>query len=110
LLNSESNHIEINLSKVPNANSDNWHKDNKDNLVLHLKLYSTKSDKYFIKVVIENKFAHKKDQFALSKEKLNHLALFQTEIKVKGEFLLPFRDYRPHLYKTSEDKMLDYLF
>lgn len=110
LLNAESNHIEINLSSVPNVNSDNWHKDNKDNLVLHLKLYNTNADKYFIKAVIENKFAHKKDQFALSKEKLNQLALFQTEIKVNSNFLLPFRDYRPHLYKTPEDKMLDYLF
>ena len=47
---------------------------------------------------------------ALSKEKLNQLALFQTEIKVNSEFLLPFRDYRPNLYKTAEDKILDYLF
>lgn len=110
LLNAENNHIETKLSKVSDVNSDNWHKDNKDNLVLHLKLYNTKSDKYFIKAVIENKFAHKKDQFSLSKEKLNQLALFQTEIKVNSDFLLPFRDYRPHLYKTAEDKMLDYLF
>jgi hypothetical protein len=110
LLNIESNHIEINLSKIPNVNSDNWHKDNRDNLVLHLKLYNTKSVKYFIKAVIENKYGHKKEQFALSKEKFNQLALFQTEIKVNSEFLMPFRDYHPHLYKTKEDKMLDYLF
>jgi len=110
LLDAENNHVEINLSNAPNVNSDNWHQDNKDNLVLHLKLYNTNADKYFIKAVIENKFAHKKDQFALSKEKLNQLALFQTEIKINSEFLLPFRDYRPHLYKTAEDKMLDYLF
>lgn len=110
LLGADNNHIEINLSDVPNVNSDNWHKDNKGNLVLHLKLYNTNADKYFIKAVIENKFAHKKDQFALSKEKLNQLAIFQTEIKVNSKFLLPFRDYRPHLYKTDEDKMLDYLF
>lgn len=110
LLNAENNHIETKLSKVHNVNSENWHKDNIDNLVLHLKLYNTKSDKYFIKAVIENKYAHKKDQFSLSKEKLNQLALFQTEIKVNSDFLLPFRDYRPHLYKTAEDKMLDYLF
>lgn len=110
LLNADNNHIEINLSSLPYVYSDNWHKDNKDNLVLHLKLYNTNADKYFVKAVIENKFAHKKDQFALSKEKLNQLAIFQTEIKVNSNFLLPFRDYRPHLYKTEEDKMLDYLF
>lgn len=110
LLNAENNHIEFKLSEGQNANPDNWHKDNRANLVLHIKLYNTKSDKYFIKAVIENKFAHKKDQFALSKEKLNQLALFQTEIKVISDLLLPFRDYRPHLYKTAEDKMLDYLF
>jgi len=110
LLNAENNHIEIILSRIPNVNSEDWHKANIDNLVLHLRLYNTKSDKYFIKATIENKFAHKKDQFALSKEKLNQLALFQTEIKVSSNFLLPFRDYRPNLYKTEEDKMLDYLF
>jgi hypothetical protein len=110
LLNTQNNQIEINLSKIQNVNSENWHKNNKDNLVLHLKLYNTKSDKYFIKTIIENKFALKKEQFALSKEKLNQLALFQTEIKVNSGFLIPFRDYRPYLYKTTEDKMLDYLF
>ena len=47
LLNTKNNHIEINLSKVPNVNSDNWHKDNRDNIVLHLKLYNTKSRKIF---------------------------------------------------------------
>ena len=110
LLNEENNHKEFKLSQQQNAIPENWHKNNIENLFLHLKLYNTKSDKYFIKAVIENKFGHKKDQFSLSKEKLNQLALFQTEIKVISENLLPFRDYRPHLYKTVEDKMLDYLF
>ena len=110
LLSAEKNHKEFRLSEQQNAVPENWHKDNKENLFLHLKLYDTKSDKYFIKAVIENRFGHKKDQFALSKEKLNQLALFQAEIKVISENLLQFRDYRPHLHKTAEDKMLDYLF
>ena len=110
LLNAENNHIEFKLSEHQNSIPENWPKDNRENLFLHLKLYNTKSDKYFIKAVIENKYGHNKKQFSLSKEKLNQLALFQTEIKVINENLLQFRDYRPHLYKTAEDKMLDYLF
>ena len=78
--------------------------------MLHIKLYNSSPEKYFIKAVIENQYAHQKDQFSLSKEKLNLLALFQTEIQVQTDGLLPFRDYRPNLYKTAEDKMLDYLF
>jgi len=110
LLRAEKNHIKITLSELPDLNSGHWHKDNRDNIILHLKLYNKQSDKYFIKTVIENKFIHKRKEFAFFKAKLNQLALFQTEIKVTSEFLLPFRDYQSHLYKTDEDKMLDYLF
>ena len=110
LLLAENNHKKFILSEQFNAKPENWHKDNRENLLLHLKLYDNGSSKYFIKAIIENNYSHKKAQFSISKEKLNQLALFQTEIQVNNNFLLPFRDYRPHTYKSSEDKMLDYLF
>ncbi|MFW5983092.1 MAG: helicase-related protein [bacterium] len=110
LLNADDNHLEIVLSKQDDVDSSFWHKANIDNLVLHLKLYGSNANKYFIKAILENRYAHKKSQFSLAKEKLNQLALFQVEISANSKHLLPFRDYQPNLYKTDEDKMLDYLF
>ncbi|MBN9379928.1 MAG: hypothetical protein J0H74_04145 [Chitinophagaceae bacterium] len=110
ILNSENCHVELVLSKQPGANDINWHKDNKDNLVLHLKLYSNYPNRYYIKAILENKYAYRKDQFSFSKEKLNLLSLFQTEIKIHSDCLKPFKDYHADTYKSDEDKMLDYLF
>ena len=103
-------HYIVVLSTIEGVNTENWHKDQKDNLLLHLKLYTNNPDKYFIKAVIENRFPHQKDQFSNAKEKLNQLCLFQTEIKVSSPCLLPFNDYQANLYKSDEDRMLDYLF
>jgi hypothetical protein len=103
-------HLELKLSEQPNCNFENWNKEMKENLVFHLKLYSNYADKYYIKAVIENKVQIPKDKFSLSKEKVNQVSCFQTEIKIDSENLLPFRDYKTHLYKTDEDKMLDYLY
>lgn len=108
--NAPNEHLELKLSELPNCIFDNWHKELKENLVFHLKLYSNYSDKYYIKAVIENKVKIPKDKFSLSKEKVNQVSCFQTEIKVETEKLLPFRDYKSHLYKTDEDRMLDYLY
>ncbi|OMP77070.1 helicase-related protein [[Flexibacter] sp. ATCC 35208] len=103
-------HLEIKLSEQPNCNSENWSKEMKDNLVFHLKLYDNYTDKYYIKAVIENKTLIEKKDFLLSREKVNRLSCFQTEIRIGSDKLLPFRDYKTHLYKTDEDKMLDYLY
>ncbi|MCU0440364.1 MAG: hypothetical protein MUC49_20935 [Raineya sp.] len=110
ILKSDNQHIELKLSEQMNVNTENWNKDMKDNLVFHLKLYTNYSNKYYIKAVIENKSLIAKDKFSLSKEKVNQLSCFQTSIKIESENLLPFRDYKSHLYKTDEDKMLDYLY
>ncbi|MEO0075575.1 MAG: helicase-related protein, partial [candidate division WOR-3 bacterium] len=110
ILSAENQHIELKLSELPNCISDNWHKELKENLVFHLKLYSNYPDKYYIKAVIENRVKIPKDKFSLSKEKVNQVSCFQTEIKIETEKLLPFRDYKSHLYKTHEDRMLDYLY
>ena len=103
-------HLELKLSEQPDCNFENWNNEMKENLVFHLKMYSNYPDKYYIKAVIENKVQIPKDKFSLSKEKVNQVSCFQTEIKVESEKLLPFRDYKTHLYKTDEDKMLDYLY
>lgn len=105
-----NNHLEIIVSKIPNCNTENWHKELKENLVLHLKLYNSDGEKYYIKVAIENQTKIAKNKFSLSKEKVNQLCCFQTEIKIESGKLLPFREYKTHLYKTDEDKMLDYLY
>jgi len=110
ILSANNQHLELKLSEQPNVNSENWNKEMKENLVTHLKLYTNYSDKYYIKAVIENKTLIPKDKFSLSKEKVNQLSCFQTEVRIESEKLLPFRDYKAHLYKTDEDKMLDYLY
>ncbi|MCK9207353.1 MAG: hypothetical protein M0P66_09605 [Salinivirgaceae bacterium] len=106
----DNQHLELKLSEQPDINTENWSKEMKENLVFHLKLYTNYADKYYIKAVIENKSLIAKDKFSLSKEKVNQLSCFQTEIRIESDKLLPFRDYKAHLYKTDEDKMLDYLY
>jgi hypothetical protein len=110
ILDASNQHIELKLSEQPNCNTENWSKEMKENLVFHLKLYTNYVDKYYIKTVIENKTLIPKDKFSLSKEKVNQLSCFQTKIRIESNKLLPFRDYKAHLYKTDEDKMLDYLY
>ena len=110
ILSAENQHIELKLSEQPYCNTENWSKEIKEGIFLHLKLYSNYNDKYYIKVVLENKVLIEKDRFVLSKERLNKVSLFQSEIKIGSNKLLPFRDYQNHLYKTDEDKMLDYLY
>ncbi len=110
VLNTPNKHLELVISQTANCNSEHWHKEIKENLILHLKLYNNTKDKYFIKAVIENKTPIPKKKFSLSKEKVNQVCCFQTEIKIESDKLLPFRDYKTHLYKTEEDKMLDYLY
>lgn len=109
ILKSENQHLEIKLSEQPNCDSTKWHKSLKDGLYVHFKIYSH-SEKYFIKVVFENRCEIEKNKFSISKEKLNRASCFQTEIHVECANLLPFRDYKKHLFKTDEDKMLDYLY
>lgn len=110
ILSAENQHLELKLSEQANVNTENWSKEMKENLVFHLKLYTNYPDKYYIKAIIENKSLIAKDKFSLSKEKVNQLSCFQTEIRIESEKLLPFRDYKSHLYKTDEDRMLDYLY
>lgn len=110
ILSAENQHLEIKLADLEGCNSENWSKELKESLYIHFKLYTNYPAKYYIKAVIENKALIPKDKFSLSKEKVNQLSCFQTQIEIESNHLLPFRDYKPHLYKTDEDKMLDYLY
>lgn len=110
ILSAPNQHLQLILSEQPKCDTENWSKELKENLVFHLKLYSNYSNKYYIKAIIENKTQIPKDKFSLSKEKVNQVSCFQTQIEIESDKLLPFRDYKQDLYKTDEDKMLDYLY
>jgi hypothetical protein len=110
ILNSSNQHLVIKLSEQPNCNSENWNEEMKESLVFHLRLYTNYANKYYVKAVIENKTSIEKKNFILSGSRVNERSCFQTEIIIECDRLLPFRDYKTHLYKTDEDKMLDYLY
>lgn len=110
ILSAPNQHLQLILSEQPKCDTEKWSKELKENLVFHLKLYTNYSNKYYIKAIIENKTQIPKDKFSLSKEKVNQVSCFQTKIEIESDKLSPFRDYKQDLYKTDEDKMLDYLY
>lgn len=110
----ENQYYKILLSEIENVNCDDWwkSKDNtlKDNLYLHIKLYEQSFNKYIVKIFIENTLLFPRTRFSIAKETLNQACLFQTEIKVETPHLQPFNDYKNNLYKSEEDRMLDFLY
>ncbi len=63
-----------------------------------------------MKIFIENTLLFPRTKFSFAKETLNQACLFQTEIKVETPYLQPFNDYKNNLYKSEEDRMLDFLY
>ncbi len=61
---------------------------------------------------MENALVLNRNLFSQTKEKTNQCCLFQTEIKVLSDKLLPFKEYgeRKYYLKDSEDEQLDFLF
>lgn len=114
IIESENKHYKILLSEIPDVDSSLWKKDKKtslkDNLWLHIKLYKQPDNNSVIKVFINNTLLFPKEQFSIAKENLNQACLFQTEIKVETPCLLPFNAYRDNLYKSEENRMLDFLY
>lgn len=110
----ENQYYKILLSEIENVNCDDWwkSKDNtlKDNLYLHIKLYEQSFNKYIVKIFIENTLLFPRTRFSIAKETLNQACLFQTGIKVETPHLQPFNDYKNNLYKSEEDRMLDFLY
>ncbi len=111
---SKKQHYKVLLSSIEGVDSNNWwkSKDNylKNNLHLHIKLYEQPNNKYVVKVFIENTLLFPRTQFSIAKETLNQACLFQTEIKIETPYLQPFNDYKNSLYKSDEDRMLDFLY
>jgi hypothetical protein len=111
--NVENQHYTVLLSEIENVNCDDWWKSKentlKDNLYLHIKLYE-QQDNIIVKVFIENILPFPRTKFSISNETLNQACLFQTEIKVKTPYLQPFNNYKSNLYKSKEDRMLDFLY
>lgn len=110
----ENQHYKILLSEIENVNCNDWwkSKDNalKDHLYLHIKLYEQHNSKNIVKIFIENTLLFPRTKFSIAKETLNEACLFQSEIKVKTPHLQPFNDYKNNLYKSEEDRMLDFLY
>ncbi|OAV75771.1 hypothetical protein Barb7_00588 [Bacteroidales bacterium Barb7] len=110
---SDNHHYKVLLSEIPNVVSDNWWKSKveglKDHLWLHVKIYD-KGDKYVVKVFIENTLLFPRAKFVIAKETLNQTCLFQTQIQVETPHLQPFNEYKNNLYKSDEDRMLDFLY
>lgn len=116
VLNAPNNHYKRLLSSCEKVNADKWWKGKiggkefnlKDNLLLHIKAYS-KDKKYIFKAIIENTLQYPQ-KISLAKEIINQICLFQTEIKINVVCLKPFNDYKDVLFRSDEDKMLDYLY
>jgi hypothetical protein len=110
---SQNKHYKIKLSEIDGVNSDNWWKSKdsslKDNLYLHIKLYE-QAESNVIKIFIENTLLFPRTKFSIAKETLNQACLFQTEIKVETPHLQSFNAYKNNLYKSDEDRMLDFLY
>ena len=115
---SDNQHYRILLSNIDGVNTEDWWKGviNKektfitDHLWLHVKLYDQPNNIYVVKIFLENTLLFPHTKFAFSKESLNMACLFQTEIKVETPYLQPFNDYKNNLYKSDEDRMLDFLY
>ncbi|GHV09980.1 DNA helicase [Bacteroidia bacterium] len=54
------------------------------------RIYETDYGK-FIKILMANRLSHPKEKYSFGNEILNHKALFQSEIKVRGENFLPYK-------------------
>jgi len=115
---SDNQHYRILLSDIDGVNTENWWKGviNKekifirDYLWLHVKLYDQPNNIYVVKIFLEDTLLFPKKKFAISKESLNMACFFQTEIKVETPYLRPFNEYKNNLYKSEEDRMLDFLY
>lgn len=115
---SDNQHYRILLSNIDGVNTEDWWKGviNKektfirDHLWLHVKLYDQPNNIYVVKIFLENTLLFPRKKFVISKESLNIACLFQTELKVETPYLQPFNDYKNNLYKSDEDRMLDFIY
>jgi hypothetical protein len=67
--------------------------DDKNNKIItcyYKRIYETDYGK-FIKILMANRLSHSKEKYSFGNEILNHETLFQSEIKIRGERFLPYK-------------------
>lgn len=81
-------------------------------IFLHLKIYhDNKSKRKFVKILLENKIIGiKAKKFLPTNERLNECCLFQVELLVNSNNLLPYDQFIDNEYLSDEDKSLNFLF
>lgn len=83
-----------------------------EGLLLYIKVFKDKNgNKKFVKILLENKTSGiKAKKYLPSNEKLNESCLFQVELVVRSENLLPFDKRSENEFLSKEDKTLNFLY
>lgn len=89
----------------------------KEGIRIHTKVFPFHEFKYF-KIIVENKSkkpTKKSEEFddkslVLSKESLNKSCLFQFELKVEADEILPYQPDKDITYLPDEEKVLNFLY
>lgn len=81
-------------------------------LILYVKVYQdSPTQKKFVKILLENKAVGvKAKKYLPTNEKLNQSCLFQTELLINSEILLPFDKVVENEFLSEEDKVLNFLY
>ncbi|MBI5806772.1 MAG: helicase [Ignavibacteriales bacterium] len=81
-------------------------------IILHIKVYSDFiNQKRFVKILLENKSVGvKAKKYLPTNEKLNQSSLFQVELIINSNKLLPFDKLVENEFLSDEDKMLNFLY
>lgn len=81
-------------------------------LILYVKVYQdSPTQKKFVKILLENKAVGvKAKKYLQTNEKLNQSCLFQTELLINSEILLPFDKVVENEFLSEEDKVLNFLY
>ncbi len=79
---------------------------------LYIKVYQDNSrQKKFVKILLENKaFGIKAKKYVPNNEKLNESCLFQIELLINFDKLLPFDKKAENKFLSDEDKTLNFLY
>lgn len=79
---------------------------------LYIKVYQDSlGQKKFVKILLENKAVGvKAKKYLPTNEKLNQSCLFQVELKINSERLLPFDKLVQNEFLSDDDRMLNFLY
>ncbi len=81
-------------------------------ITLYVKVYQdSTTQKKFVKILLENKVSDVQlKKYIPTKEKLNESCLFQVELLINSEKLLPFDKLVENEFLSDEDKVLNFLY